>query len=373
MAPLGCQVIAHTKKATRKSWDFCGKVGFYVGPSLVYYRCYKLIRSDKQAVVVSDTVTFWHHTLENPTLTTEDHIIHCLRALVTAVQLDKTPDSTNKQRLSLESLQAILALPAANQQHTDGSGVTDIYIPTSQRVRPLITNDATSPRVANNATSLRVAFHHSRPSLPPTILKPTSQPISHQTRSFSVLDHSSVKALEHHQLRKHPDYKDIWDQSYANDIGRLCQGIGTHLSLPTKKRVGSTNTRQPIYFKYIPPDHIKDIARTKDVCKHRPTKEDPNCTRITIRGNTIAYPGDCGTHTGSLETAKLLLNSVCSKPNARFMTMDLANFYLGTPLDRPEYVQIKIDVIPKEFINEYDLMQFSHNGWIYFEITKGIH
>jgi hypothetical protein len=46
------------------------------------------------------------------------------------------------------------------------------------------------------------------------------------------------------------------------------------------------------------------------------------------------------------------------------MTMDLANFYLGTPLDRPEYVQIQINVIPLEFIDEYDLMCFAHNEWV---------
>jgi hypothetical protein len=55
------------------------------------------------------------------------------------------------------------------------------------------------------------------------------------------------------------------------------------------------------------------------------------------------------------------------------MTMDLANFYLGTPLNRPEYVQIQISVIPQEFIEEYDLMRFSQKGWVYFEIGKGIY
>ena len=31
---------------------------------------------------------------------------------------------------------------------------------------------------------------------------------------------------EHRQLRRHPKFKDIWDMSYANELGRLCQGIG---------------------------------------------------------------------------------------------------------------------------------------------------
>ena len=55
------------------------------------------------------------------------------------------------------------------------------------------------------------------------------------------------------------------------------------------------------------------------------------------------------------------------------MKADLANFYLGPPLDRKEYAHIKIDVIPQEFINKYRLMNFVHNGWVYFEISNGMY
>ncbi len=51
----------------------------------------------------------------------------------------------------------------------------------------------------------------------------------------------------------------------------------------------------------------------------------------------------------------------------------LKNFYLGTPLDSPEYVRIKLTDIPTEFIDEYNLHAFAHNGWIYFKITKAIY
>ena len=96
------------------------------------------------------------------------------------------------------------------------------------------------------------------------------------------------------------------------------------------------------------------------IWEYQPSNEDPNRALSTIGGNTIAYQCDCGTQKGSLETAKLLCNSVCSKPNAQFMTMDLANFYLSTPLERPEYVQIQINVISQEFIDKYDLIRFAH-------------
>jgi hypothetical protein len=55
------------------------------------------------------------------------------------------------------------------------------------------------------------------------------------------------------------------------------------------------------------------------------------------------------------------------------MTLDLANFYLNTPLDRPEYVRIQLSIIPQEVIDEYNLMQYAHNGWIYFELGMGMY
>jgi hypothetical protein len=47
----------------------------------------------------------------------------------------------------------------------------------------------------------------------------------------------------------------------------------------------------------------------------------------TMGGNLINYPGDCKTPTAYLLTVKLLLNSIISTPNAKFMTLDLKDFY----------------------------------------------
>ena len=100
------------------------------------------------------------------------------------------------------------------------------------------------------------------------------------------------------------------------------------------------------------------------VHKVKSTKADPNQTHITIGGNTINYTGDCGTKTASLKTIKLVLNSTLSMPGAKYMTMDLSNFYLNTPLERPKYTHIKLAVIPQEIINEYNLEQYVHSNCI---------
>ena len=41
-------------------------------------------------------------------------------------------------------------------------------------------------------------------------------------------------------------------------------------------------------------------------------------------------------------------------------------FYLVTPMDRSEYIKIKINNIPTGFIDEYNLQAVTHNGWVYF-------
>ena len=126
-----------------------------------------------------------------------------------------------------------------------------------------------------------------------------------------------------------------------------------------------TNTFHPIRYENMPLDRRKEIAFSKVVCTFRPDKADPNCTHITIAGQNIKYPGDIGTKTASLDLVKLLLNSVLSHQGAKFVTFDIRNYYLQTPLDRPEYIRIKLSDIPQDFSDEYNLHDFvDANGWV---------
>ena len=69
------------------------------------------------------------------------------------------------------------------------------------------------------------------------------------------------------------------------------------------------------------------------VCNYRDQKKEKERTRITMGGDRTNYPFDCGTPTTELLTIKLLLNSVISTPGTTFMTIDISNFYLNTPMD----------------------------------------
>jgi hypothetical protein len=48
----------------QRSWDYRAKQGFYVGPALDDYRCYKLVKSETKQKVISDTVEFRHAYLQ---------------------------------------------------------------------------------------------------------------------------------------------------------------------------------------------------------------------------------------------------------------------------------------------------------------------
>ena len=72
-------------------------------------------------------------------------------------------------------------------------------------------------------------------------------------------------------------------------------------------------------------------------------------------GDRITYPGDCGTPTADVLRVKLLFNSIVSTIGAKFTTIDIKDFYLMTPMDRPEYFRMKLELFPQEIITKYGL------------------
>ena len=129
--------------------------------------------------------------------------------------------------------------------------------------------------------------------------------------------------MEYPHLKKHPQYLDTWKKSYGNKIGRLAQGM--------QGKVKGTNTMFFIRKNEISTNRLCDITYGSIVCEYQDGKTEPNRTRLTVCGDKINYPGDCGTPTADLLAIKLLLNSIISTPRAKFMTMNIKNFYLNTP------------------------------------------
>ena len=70
---------------------------------------------------------------------------------------------------------------------------------------------------------------------------------------------------------------------------------------------------------------------------------------------------------------KILFNSIVSTPGARFMSTDISDFYLATPLKRWEYVKLSLRDIPDEIISEYRLYEKATDGHVYVEIRRGMY
>jgi hypothetical protein len=146
--------------------------------------------------------------------------------------------------------------------------------------------------------------------------------------------------LEYRQLLRHPKFKEAWNRAAANEFGRLAQGIGG--------RIEGTNTIEFIHKHEVPQNRFKDVTYIRFVSNVRTEKEEQNRVRATMGGNLVHYPDDVGTPTADLLLIKIFLNSVISTPGARFANADISNFYLLTPLTRPEYAKVRLSDIPDE-------------------------
>ena len=59
-------------------------------------------------------------------------------------------------------------------------------------------------------------------------------------------------------------------------------------------------------------------------------------------------------------------NSVISTKGLRYCTINLKDFYLNTPMERPEFMQLKITDLPPEFVALYNLNSMAdQNGTVY--------
>ena len=103
MGPAGSRVIIHNKAQQRRSWDYRGHDGFYVGPALKHYRCYRILNKDTHAVAISDAVKFRHHYLAEPSPSVEDKLLHALHAINNTMARSMTT-TTNEQLAAINTL-----------------------------------------------------------------------------------------------------------------------------------------------------------------------------------------------------------------------------------------------------------------------------
>jgi hypothetical protein len=175
----------------------------------------------------------------------------------------------------------------------------------------------------------------------------------------AVIDDETGEIMEYRHLLKNPKHRERWQGSFSKEIQRLAT---------------TTKTIKFVMLNEIPKDQLKDETYARICCNERPEKTDPDRTRITMGGDRINFPGDCGTPTADLLTVKLLLNSIVSTPHAKFMTIDIKDFYLMTPMERYEYFKMKIDLFPEDIIEEYNLQnKVDDRGFVHCKVRRGMY
>jgi hypothetical protein len=114
------------------------------------------------------------------------------------------------------------------------------------------------------------------------------------------------------------------------------------------------------------------IMYTRVVVNFCPQKLDPHQIWITAGSNLINYPGELTTKTADLTTSKLMWNSILSTKGAKFMCLDIKNFYLTAPLDCFEYMKMPLSLFPPWTKEQYNLDKLTKNRFVYLEMRRAI-
>eukprot|EP00804_Cyclotella_cryptica_P003921 CCRYP_016106-RA/>CCRYP_016106-RA protein AED:0.11 eAED:0.25 QI:0/0/0/1/0.2/0.16/6/0/1395 len=364
LGPAGCRILIHSKATTRRSWDYRSHEGFYHFTTIAA----TVYSTKNRSVAITDAIKFRHHYLPTPDLTAEDKIIAALQQLQLAT---KSPTA---------QLQAIYKLRDIFRHYATTATNPDTTPPRVQALPPRVPPEAPIRDTTLHptpTTAWQTVPEHTRRGVPTTI----DQPIAARTfgpasghrplrNSFAaladttdneslgtampVLDQDTGQLLEHKQLRRHPKHKATWDTPYSNELGRLCQGIGHHPYI---------NTRS---YRDIPNQRKGDVTYTRVVCEIRPQKLTLTA-RITLEATASGTQATVGPKRAHWKPSNSFSIAFFPHLPRRFASFDISNFYLGTPLDRPEYARIKLSDIPGDFVQEYSLQDFAHN------VSKGVY
>jgi hypothetical protein len=118
-----------------------------------------------------------------------------------------------------------------------------------------------------------------------TILSSNKKVIILPEMANAVICPETGKSLKHQELITKLRYKIKWIRSTANEINRLC----------------NTNTIRFIRRSNIPKG--RKVTYGSFVVDIKDHKEEKECTRVTVGGDQIEYPGDKSTRTAGLTTA----------------------------------------------------------------------
>jgi len=90
IAPPGMKVLVHEKPENRNTWAPHAVEGWYVGPALQAYRCYRTWITDTKRERIADTLTWLPEKLKLPTASAAEIIASATTDILHALQQPNT-------------------------------------------------------------------------------------------------------------------------------------------------------------------------------------------------------------------------------------------------------------------------------------------
>ena len=368
LAPPGTLMGVHVKPDKRASWDPHAKKCWYVGPALEHYRNYRFYNPTTKKEIVSDTVDIFAHDKSIPTVGDEEYLHQALLDILAILQKrtkSNLPSATYGDTLT----NAIVTVASLLGKSMNKPTVLPLSPPTrpdppeeinhvSKIPRVIIqpVKNQSLPRVKPTMTRVGTNFKH----LAINILTATN--LYHHQMNHIFNEHGNRETID--TLRKKNPL--IWNKALSNEWGRLAQG--------NEYGVEFTDT-----IEFIPKSELPTkaaVTYASFVCDHRPLKTEPNRVRIVVGGDKLTYSDDAASPATDLLETKILLNSTISdaEKGARFLSCDLKDFFLASPMNKPEYMKVHISKFPPDIIQRYklELLQ-DDNGYVYIKIKKGMY
>jgi hypothetical protein len=171
------------------------------------------------------------------------------------------------------------------------------------------------------------------------------------------------------RLMNDPETAEVWQTAFGKDFGGMAQG---------DNKTGQKGTNSVFVMTHKEIDIAKEAGHkwtyVRVIVNYRPQKDDPNQIRIAVGGNLITYRGNTSTRTANLTTSKLLWNSVLSTEGARYMCLDIKNFYLtaALALDYYKYMKIPLALFPEWIKKQYNLNTHARDGFVFLEIQRAV-
>ena len=386
-----------------------GTNGYYLGPALHHYRCYNVWATATNSPRVTDTVAWFLDNLKMPSPSSNDLLLAAIYDLKTALSRATTchPSLLHSSQLH--------HIPTITEQLTDLAGMYDTTIPhviDSNQLPPLhevvqqrvlatpcsvIPINEPSPQILDlptpptvNLQRVPAADNVQHEECPATNLSPMQSP-PHDVYPDNVIITSPTARLP--SVPKLPTDRRITRQHTANQHALAHTALnlaqdGSPLTYSKAKagpdsalwlqaeaeefdRLFPSQTMQPIHYHAQPANRRCDTTYFNPQTKQKTTTAGDTTYRIrgTAGGDRINYTGPTSAQTAAMPVVKLFLHSVVSE-HKNWMTIDIKDYYLGTPLLRPEDIRIPLRMIPKTTQTKHHPLQYVHRDAILFQIIK---